>query len=122
MTLTLDEDFEIIAFNGITGECLTTDDVDSILILPTSTPDFEANIWSAVIDSERDWNDTEREYLRRNVSIRESIMQWAEFNYSDGCWTEANLEFLRPYWKVNADEMDTPSADPTQTTRNESKE
>lgn len=122
MILTDDEDFEIIAFNGITGECLTTDDVDSILILPTSTPDFEANIWSAVIDSERDWNDTEREYLRRNVSIRESIMQWAEFNYSDGCWTEANLEFLRPYWKVNADEMDTPSADPTQTTRNESKE
>jgi hypothetical protein len=122
MILTDDEDFEIIAFNGITGECLTTDDVDSILILPTSTPDFEANIWSAVIDSERDWNDTEREYLRRNVSIRESIMQWAEFNYSDGCWTEANLEFLRPYWKVSADEMDTPSADPTQTTRNESKE
>ena len=90
--------------------------VDPILYLPCSTPDFEAGIWGAVIDSERDWNDTEREYLRRNQGIRESIMQWAEYNYSDGCWTKANLEFLRPYWKASADEMDSPSADPSQPT------
>jgi hypothetical protein len=93
------DDFEILAFNGVTGECLTTDDVDPILYLPTSTPDFEAGIWSAVIDSERDWTDTEREYLKRNEGIRESLMDWAIFNYSDGCWSEANLAFLRPYLK-----------------------
>lgn len=72
-------------------------DVEPILILPCSTPDFEADIWSAVIDSERDWNGTEKEYLRRNDGIRESIMDWAIFNYSDGCWTEGNLAFLAPY-------------------------
>jgi hypothetical protein len=89
---------------------------DFILILPCSTPDFEAGIWSAVIDSERDWTDTEREYLRRNDGIRESIMQWAEFNYSDGCWTETNLEFLRPYGKASADSLDGSSTDLTKTT------
>ncbi len=98
MTLN-DDDFDIIAFNGITGDCLTTDDVLPVLVLPCSTPDFEKNLWSAVIDKERDWDDTEKEYLRRNDGIRESIMEWAIFNYSDGCWTEANLAFLRPYLK-----------------------
>jgi len=73
--------------------------VEPILILPCATPNFEAGIWSAVIDAERDWDDTETEYLRRNDGIRESIMDWAIFNYSDGCWSEANLEFLRPYLK-----------------------
>jgi hypothetical protein len=76
-----------------------TQDVEPILILPCSTPDFEAGIWSAVIDTERDWTDTEREYLKRNDGIRESVMQWAIYNYSDGCWTEANIAFLSPYLK-----------------------
>lgn len=75
---------------------------EPILILPCSTPDFEAGIWSAVIDRVRNWSETEKEYLRRNQGIRESIMQWCKFNYSDGCWTEPNLEFLRPYWKAEA--------------------
>jgi hypothetical protein len=99
MTLDFNEDFDIIAFNGVTGECLTTDDVDPILILPTSTPDFEAGIWSAVIDAERDWTDTEKEYLRRNDGIRESIIDWAIYNYSDGYFPDANLAFLSPYLK-----------------------
>lgn len=85
--------------------------VDSLLILPCSTPDFEAGIWSAVIDKERDWTDTEKEYLRRNHGIRESIMQWAEYNYSDGCWTIANLELLRPYWKASTKDLPRPGAD-----------
>ena len=93
---------------------------DFILILLCSTPDFEAGIWSAVIDNERDWTDTEKEYLRRNDGIRESIMQWAEYNYSDGCWTEANLEFLRPYCQASADRLDSSSTDMTQTTENQS--
>ena len=86
-----------------------TQDVLPILYLPCATPDFEAGIWSAVIDNERDWTETEKEYLRRNEGIRESLMQWAEFNYSDGCWTELNLEFLRPYWKADADDLHNPS-------------
>jgi hypothetical protein len=73
--------------------------VDPILILPCATPDFEAGIWSAVIDTSRDWDDTEKEYLKRNDGIRESIMDWAIFNGSDGCFCQANLEFLRPYLK-----------------------
>jgi hypothetical protein len=73
--------------------------VEPILILTCATPNFEAGIWSAVIDTERDWTDTEKEYLRRNDGIRESLMDWAIYNYSDGCWTDANLEFLCPYLK-----------------------
>ena len=93
--------------------------VDPILILPCATPDFEAGIWSAVIDSKRDWDDTEKEYLRRNQGIRESIIQWCEF-MKGGSSTEANLEFLTPYWKASADELDAPSADLNPTTTNES--
>lgn len=78
---------------------LTTDHVLPILLLPCSTPDFEAGIWGAVIDAERDWDDVEREYLKRNEAIRESLMDWAIYNYSDGTWSDANLEFLRPYLK-----------------------
>jgi hypothetical protein len=80
---------------------LTTDDVLPILYLPCATPEFEAGIWEAVIDNQRNWTDTEKEYLRRNDGIRESLMEWAEYNHSDGCWTEANLEFLRPYWRAD---------------------
>lgn len=98
-------------------------DVTPVLILPCSTPDFEANLWGAVIDNSRDWDDTEKEYLRRNQGIRESVMQWAEYNYSDKCWTEANLEFLRPYWKASAEVLTRPSASPNQTIAvNESKD
>ncbi len=96
MDLTMNDDFEVLALNGVTGVCLTTDDVDPILILPTSTPDFEAGIWGAVIDSKRDWDDTEKEYLRRNDGIRESLADWARF-MGGGHWTEANLEFIKPY-------------------------
>lgn len=96
----MSQDFDIIAFNGVTGECLTTDDVLPILILPTSTPDFEAGIWGAVIDKEHDWTDTEKEYLRRNDGIRESLMDWAKF-MEGGTWTDANLEFISPYLKEN---------------------
>jgi hypothetical protein len=88
------DDFDIIAFNGVTGECLTTDDVDPILILPCATPEFERGIWAAVIDSKRDWDDTEKEYLRRNDGIRESLADWARF-MGGGTWTEANLDFIR---------------------------
>lgn len=116
MILSDDEDFEIIAFNGITGDCLTPSDVDPILILPTSTPDFEAGIWSAVIDQQRDWNDTEREYLRRNDGIRESLIDWARF-MDGGTWTEANLEFLRPYCQASADGLHNSSTDFNPTTR-----
>jgi hypothetical protein len=92
---------------------------EKILILPCSTPDFEANIWSAVIDKERDWTDTEKEYLRRNQGLRESIIQWYSFmNGSD--WTQANLEFLRPYCKASADRLDSSSTDSSQTTENQS--
>jgi hypothetical protein len=112
----MNDDFEVLALSGVTGVCLTTDNVELILILPCSTPDFEAGIWSAVIDNERDWNEVEKEYMRRNLGIRESVMQWAEYNYSDGCWSEANLEFLRPYWKTSADELHSPSASPSKTT------
>lgn len=91
-------------------------DVTPVLILPCSTPDFEATLWGAVIETKRNWDNTEKEYLRRNQGIRESIMQWAEYNFPDGCWTEANLEFLRPYWKASAEVLTRPSASPNQTT------
>jgi hypothetical protein len=93
-----DDDFEIIAFNGLTGECLTTDDVDPILILPTSTPDFERGIWEAVLEAPgRDWDETEKEYLRRNDGIRKTLADWAEFMKFSHCWTNANVEFIKPY-------------------------
>lgn len=75
--------------------------VDPILYLPCSTPEFERRLWEAVLESPaRDWDETEREYLRRNDGIRESIMDWAIYNYADGAWTEGNLSFLRPYLEV----------------------
>lgn len=93
--------------------------VEPILILPCSTPDFEAGIWGAVIDTKRDWDDTEKEYLRRNQGIRESIIDWCAF-MNNGNVTDANLEFLGQYSEVNADEMQTPSVDPNPTTDKQS--
>lgn len=99
-----------------------TQDVDPILYLPCSTPEFERGIWEAVTEGPgRDWTDTEREYLRRNDGIRESLADWAEFMSCTHCWTGANLKFLSEWG--NADEMDTPSADPNPKTQvNESKD
>lgn len=76
----------------------TTDEVLPILYLPTSTPEFERGIWEAVMFAPgRDWEDVEKEYLRRNDGIRESLADWARFMNGSHCWTDANLEFLRPY-------------------------
>jgi hypothetical protein len=80
---------------------VTNFNVDSILYLPCSTPEFEARLWEAVIDQPRDWDETEKEYLRRNQGIRESIIDWCRFMNQSSC-TDANLEFLRPYWNVEA--------------------
>ncbi len=93
-------------------------DIELILILKCSTPDFEADIWGAVIDNKRDWDDIEKEYLRRNQGIRESIIDWCAF-MENGNVTAANLEFLGQYSEVNADEMQTPSVDHNPTTRKE---
>ncbi|MBD2014327.1 hypothetical protein H6F96_10120 [Microcoleus sp. FACHB-53] len=76
----------------------TTDDVLPILYLPTSTPEFERGIWGAVIDQQRDWDETEQEYLRRNDGIRDSLADWANF-MQGGLWTDANLKFITPYLK-----------------------
>jgi sulfur relay (sulfurtransferase) DsrC/TusE family protein len=102
---------------------MTYDDLGILILLPYTTPEFEANLWSAVIDQPRDWEETEKKYLAANQGIRESIMQWAIYNFSDGHWTEANLDFLRPYLKdyqveASADELETPSADSLQTETN----
>lgn len=90
-----------------------------ILILPCPTPDFEANIWGAVIDNKRDWDDTEKEYLIRNQGIRESLIQWCEF-MNGGDWTQANLFFIRPYREASADSLDRSSTDSSKTTDNQS--
>ncbi len=111
----MSQDLEIIALNRLTGECLTTADVEPILILKCSTRDFEAGIWGAVIDNKRDWDDIEKEYLRRNQGIRESISDWCTFMKNENV-TDANLEFLGQYSEVSADELQTPSADPNPTT------
>lgn len=90
--------------------------VEPILILPCSTPDFEADIWGAVIDNKRDWDDIEKEYLRRNQGIRESIIDWCTF-MNNGNVTDANLEFLGQYSEVSAEVLTRPSADHNPTTR-----
>lgn len=59
----------------------------------STTPEIEQGIWSAVTDK-RDWDETEKEYLQRNESIRNTLIQWAVLSSKD-MWTEANLEFLR---------------------------
>lgn len=92
-----------------------TQDVDPILILPCSTPDFEAGIWGAVIDNKRDWNDTEKEYLRRNQGIRKSLIDWCTF-MNNGNATDANLEFLASYRNANAEVLSRPSVDLNLTT------
>lgn len=82
-----------------------TTDVLPILYLPCSTPDFERGIWEAVLESPgRDWDETEKEYLRRNEGIRESLADWARFMNCAHCWSDANLEFLRPYLKEEAND------------------
>jgi hypothetical protein len=86
-----------------------------------STPEFERGIWGAVIDQSRDWSETEKEYLRRNQGIRESIIDWCRFMNQSFC-TDANLEFLRPYWNVEAttEDLARPGDGSSQTTTNES--
>jgi len=149
----INDNFDIIALNGLTGECLTTDDlpelpdaddctqrlkenpmelglvseeiesirlgvlgsslrpyqpsrtdiggimtVDPILILPCSTPEFERGLWAAVMEAPGcDWDETEKEYLRRNEGIRESLADWAEFMKFSHAWTKTNAEFIRLY-------------------------
>lgn len=94
----------------------TTDEVLPILYLPCATPSFERGIWEAVTFAPgRDWDDTEKEYLRRNDGIRESLADWARFMNCAHCWSDANLAFLREWG--NADEMPTPSVTPNPTTQ-----
>lgn len=70
--------------------------VDPILYLPCSTPEFERGIWEAVLEAPgRDWDETEREYLRRNEGIRTQLADWAKFMNNAYCWTETNLEYLK---------------------------
>ncbi len=78
---------------------MTYEDLGILLLLPYTTPEFEARLWSTVIDQPRDWDETEKKYLAANQGIRKSVMDWAIYNFSDGVWTEPNLEFLRPYLK-----------------------
>lgn len=81
---------------------LTTDNVLPLLILPCSTPEFERGIWEAVTEAPgRNWDDTEKEYLRRNDGIRESLADWARFMNCAHCWSDANLKFITPYLKEN---------------------
>jgi hypothetical protein len=76
---------------------MADNDLEILILLPYTTPEFEARLWEAVMDQPRDWDETEKKYLAANQGIRESIMQWAIYNFSDGQWSERNLEFLRPY-------------------------
>jgi hypothetical protein len=94
------DNFDIIALNGLTGDCLTTDDVLPILYLPCAMPEIERGIWEAVTEPPgRDWDETEKEYLCRNDGIRKSLADWAEFMNFSHCWTNANVEFIRHYLK-----------------------
>ncbi len=78
---------------------MTDNDLEILILLPYTTPEFEARIWSAVIDQPRDWDETEKKYLAANQGLRESIIDWCRFMNQGSC-TDANLEFLRPYWSA----------------------
>lgn len=67
-----------------------------ILTLPCSVPDFEAGIWSVILEQQRDWGDTELEYLRRNQGIREQL--WDYLNcVQDARTTQTNYGFLEAF-------------------------
>lgn len=64
--------------------------------LPYSTLDFKAGIWGAILEQQRDWGDTELEYLRRNQGLREQL--WDYINNVEGVsTTEVNYSFLEGF-------------------------
>lgn len=71
-------------------------DWEIILTLPCSIVDFEAGIWSAILDEARDWTEDEKEYLRRSQGLREQI--WDYLNtVQDAQTTSANYDFLEAF-------------------------
>ncbi|MGB7440099.1 MAG: hypothetical protein WA919_03455 [Coleofasciculaceae cyanobacterium] len=69
---------------------------NTILELPCSVLDFEADIWSAVLEQPRDWTEEQMEYLRRNQGIRYSI--WDYLNtVQDARTTSDNYDFLEAF-------------------------
>lgn len=115
MILTLDEDFEIIALNGLTGECLTTDDAKLDAIRQEHEAFFtqlEALAVNALASG--DWDElydflnevrgvTNPPRLHR-VSLQEFLASTST-TINDG---------------QGAEELDSPSASTNPTTRNES--
>jgi carbonic anhydrase len=62
------------------------------------------------MDSPRDWDDLEKRYLAAHQGLRESIIDWCRFMNQSSC-TEANLEFLAPYWNAQC-QIQTNASEP----------
>ena len=74
----------------------TEPDWNTILELPCSVLDFEAGIWSAILEQQRDWGEVELEYLRRSQGLREQI--WDYLNcVQDARTTQTNYDFLEAF-------------------------
>ncbi len=112
--------FDIIAFNGVTGECSTTSDVD---------PDnWTQRLKENPFDSLEDIRQEHESWLAELEGLAvEAIAtnDWADFyahvvNFQNE--NDLHGEAFISDGAVNADELETPSADPNPTTHvNESK-
>lgn len=55
----------------------------------------EQQIFSACTDKIRNFSQDEKSYILQNQSLIDELICWYESNLSYGCWTAANLLFIR---------------------------
>lgn len=93
------DDFETLSDRLPMGRIILREPpAQPINCLPCSTPEFEWGLWGAMVEAPgRDWDETEREYLRRNQGIREAIVDWVVTSDIEGACTQSNRQFLQPY-------------------------
>ncbi|MBD2130075.1 hypothetical protein NDI39_29340 [Microcoleus sp. ZQ-A2] len=130
MILTLDEDFEIIALNGLTGECLTTDDAKLDAIRQEHEAFFtqlEALAVNAIASG--DWDElydflnevrgvTNPQGLHR-VSLQD-FLTLHPCTLTPKTITDSEAGARLRATERDVDELDNPNAPDQSTTRNES--
>ncbi len=55
----------------------------------------EQQIFSACTETIRNWQAEEKSYILKNQNLVEKLVSWYKSHRSNGCWTAANLLFIR---------------------------
>jgi hypothetical protein len=76
---------------------------------PTVEQTIEADIWVACVDGVRDWTEPERQWILTH-DIETNLLDWWASDASEGCWTDANHQFMTQIAKDYPWMADAPNA------------